>query len=61
MNLTSAGHRLSPIRFSDYNFQKRYWEIPEDEQPPKDLPPSFLKREESYNSFLAYGEFDLGG
>ncbi|KAL2014225.1 hypothetical protein VTN00DRAFT_1750 [Thermoascus crustaceus] len=31
VNLTSNGHALSPIRFSDYNFDKM--EIPEEEQP----------------------------
>lgn len=56
INLTSAGHRLSPIRFSDYNFQKSYVDLPEEEQPPKDLPPQFLKREESYNPYVAYGQ-----
>ncbi|KAF4630707.1 hypothetical protein G7Y89_g7432 [Cudoniella acicularis] len=33
VNLTSAGHRLSPIRFSDPNFKKLTKELPEEEKP----------------------------
>ncbi|KAJ5750655.1 Short-chain dehydrogenase [Penicillium manginii] len=32
VNVTSAGHRLSPIRFHDYNFEGK--EVPVDERPP---------------------------
>ncbi|KAF8848988.1 NAD(P)-binding protein [Acephala macrosclerotiorum] len=56
VNLTSAGHRLSPIRFSDYNFKKLYVDLPEDEQPPKGLPPRLLDAKEAYNPFIAYGQ-----
>ncbi|CZR68061.1 related to short-chain dehydrogenase [Phialocephala subalpina] len=56
VNLTSAGHRLSPIRFSDYNFQKSYIDLPAEEQPPKGLPPSLLDAKEAYNPFIAYGQ-----
>ncbi|KAE8441056.1 hypothetical protein EG329_005918 [Mollisiaceae sp. DMI_Dod_QoI] len=56
VNLTSAGHRLSPIRFSDYNFQKIYTELPEEEQPPKGLPPQLLSDKEPYNPYIAYGQ-----
>lgn len=54
VNLTSLGHRLSPVRFHDYNFEGK--EIP-DEEKPADLPPMFAKSsEDGYNGFLAYGQ-----
>lgn len=54
VNLTSLGHYLSPVRFSDYNLQKS--EVPEDEKH-KPLPPTFAKSEEDgYNGFIAYGQ-----
>ncbi|KUJ13092.1 NAD(P)-binding protein [Mollisia scopiformis] len=56
VNLTSAGHRLSPIRFSDYNFKKSYVDLPEEEQPPKGLPPQLLDAKEPYNPFMAYAQ-----
>jgi len=56
INLTSAGHRLSPIRFSDYNFEKRITDLPIEEQPPAGLPPAFTDPEKPYNPFVAYGQ-----
>lgn len=32
INLTSLGHRLSPVRFSDYNLEKSNDELPEEER-----------------------------
>lgn len=61
VNLTSAGHRLSPVRFSDYNFQKSVQELPESERPPPGLPPALApKGSETYNAFLAYGQSKTG-
>ena len=54
INVTSAGHRLSPIRFHDFNFEGK--EIPIDERPPDDLPPMFSPTAEGYNGWLAYGQ-----
>ncbi|KAK4938882.1 hypothetical protein LTR10_020789 [Elasticomyces elasticus] len=57
VNMTSAGHLISPIRFSDYNFKKRPEDIPEDERPPSrpgmsfDPPPG-----KTYVPFVAYGQ-----
>jgi NAD(P)-dependent dehydrogenase (short-subunit alcohol dehydrogenase family) len=56
INLTSQGHRLSPIRFSDYNFEKAAYEVPESEKPPPGLPDRLLKGEGGYLLFLAYGQ-----
>jgi len=54
VNITSHGHRLSPIRFSDYNLEKE--DVPEDEMHPRQLPPAFLKKIDGYLGFIAYGQ-----
>lgn len=55
VNVTSAGHRLSPLRFHDYNFEGK--EVPPDERPPEGLPPMFTTSTvEGYNGWLAYGQ-----
>ncbi|KAH6683916.1 short-chain dehydrogenase [Halenospora varia] len=56
VNLTSQGHRLSPIRFSDYNFQKLAADLPEDERPPPGLPLAIFNPEEKYSTYVAYGQ-----
>lgn len=54
VNLTSLGHRLSPIRFHDYNFDGK--DIPPEESPPP-LPPTFTKGADGiYNGYIAYGQ-----
>ncbi|KAJ4351416.1 uncharacterized protein N0V89_006758 [Didymosphaeria variabile] len=54
VNLTSLGHRLSPIRFHDYNFEGN--DIPPEEQPAP-LPPMFTKGQEgAYNGYISYGQ-----
>ena len=55
VNLTSLGHRLSPIRFHDHNFEGK--EIPEEEKYPGELPPMFrTTTEDGYNGYTAYGQ-----
>ena len=55
INISSMGHRLSPVRFHDYNFEGR--EISTEEQPPKDTPKKFLPTsDEPYKTFAAYGQ-----
>lgn len=54
VNVTSAGHRLSPIRFSDYNFERT--ELPVDERPPPGLPLSIVHPDKPYSSFLGYAQ-----
>ena len=56
INMTSAGHRLSPIRFSDYNFCNQVKDLPAGERPPPGLPPSIFDPEIAYSPFLAYGQ-----
>ncbi|PVH78805.1 short-chain dehydrogenase [Cadophora sp. DSE1049] len=57
VNLTSAGHRLSPIRFSDFNFKKKVEDLSEEERPPPGLPEKLMPgKGETYNTFLAYGQ-----
>jgi NAD(P)-dependent dehydrogenase (short-subunit alcohol dehydrogenase family) len=53
VNLTSAGHRLSPVRFSDYNLERS--EVPEEEDHFKPLPGAFAKcTDDGYNPIVAY-------
>lgn len=56
INLTSAGHRLSPIRFSDYNFKLTAEELPVEERPPLGLSGSIINLEVPYSPFIAYGQ-----
>ena len=55
INLTSHGHRLSPIRFHDYNIEGK--KIPEEEQPPSNMPAVFSRKDDDgYMSTIAYGQ-----
>lgn len=57
VNLTSLGHRLSPIRFSDYNLEKLGTKVPPEEMHPDPLPPMFQQAaEDGYNGYVAYGQ-----
>jgi NAD(P)-dependent dehydrogenase (short-subunit alcohol dehydrogenase family) len=60
VNLTSAGHRLSPIRFSDYNFLKKDGELVEEERPPRGLPKALRDPDVAYSPFVAYGQSKTG-
>ncbi|KAL1861103.1 hypothetical protein Plec18167_002805 [Paecilomyces lecythidis] len=53
INVTSQGHRLSPVRFHDYNLEGK--EVPLEEQPPPELPPMFSVAG-GYSGWLAYGQ-----
>ncbi|KAF9739038.1 hypothetical protein PMIN04_007305 [Paraphaeosphaeria minitans] len=54
VNLTSLGHRLSPVRFHDYNFEGK--DVPPEEQHPP-LPLMFAKGTEgAYNGYVSYGQ-----
>ncbi|KAL2022172.1 hypothetical protein VTK56DRAFT_6001 [Thermocarpiscus australiensis] len=55
VSLTSAGHRLSPIRFSDYNFEGK--EVPPEEDHFKPLPGAFAKcAPDGYNGIVTYAQ-----
>ena len=56
VNLTSLGHRLSPVRFSDYNLEKANEDVPEEERHGP-LPRSLAKpADDGYQGFVAYGQ-----
>ncbi|KAK3312659.1 hypothetical protein B0H66DRAFT_485315 [Apodospora peruviana] len=56
VNLTSAGHRLSPLRFSDYNFEKGD-DVPPEEDHVKPLPGAFGKfTDDGYNGIITYAQ-----
>ncbi|KAK4652510.1 hypothetical protein QC762_502530 [Podospora pseudocomata] len=56
ISLTSAGHRLSPIRFSDYNFEGGK-EVPPEEDHFKPLAGAFAKcTEDGYNGIVTYAQ-----
>ncbi|OTB10102.1 hypothetical protein K445DRAFT_309795 [Daldinia sp. EC12] len=55
VNVSSHGHRLSPIRFHDYNVENK--EIPEEEKPFSPLPPVFGRtQEDGYMPTIAYAQ-----
>jgi len=54
VNVSSAGHNISPIRFSDYNFQGK--ELPLEERPPPGLPGIIFKPGPVYGGFLSYAQ-----
>ncbi|KAI0846665.1 NAD(P)-binding protein [Daldinia vernicosa] len=55
INLSSHGHRLSTIRFHDYNIENK--EIPEEEKPFSPLPPAFGRvQEDGYMPTIAYAQ-----
>lgn len=57
VNLSSHGHRLSPIRFSDYTFNlDLYRGVPEDERPPSAVASGLLQKTDGYPGFIAYGQ-----
>ncbi|KAH8683680.1 hypothetical protein BGZ61DRAFT_535102 [Ilyonectria robusta] len=57
VNVSSHGHRLSPIRFSDYALEGDLYDgVPEDERPPTGLAPGFLQATDGYHGFIGYGQ-----
>ncbi|KAJ3524371.1 hypothetical protein NM208_g12081 [Fusarium decemcellulare] len=57
VNLSSHGHRLSPIRFSDYAFERELYDgVPEEERPPTTVAPGFLQIRNGYAGFIGYGQ-----
>jgi NAD(P)-dependent dehydrogenase (short-subunit alcohol dehydrogenase family) len=56
VNVSSHGHRLSPVRFHDYNMLND-GEIPVEERPISSLPPVFAKAQaDGYLSTVAYAQ-----
>ena len=57
INVTSAGHIISPIRYSDHKFEKRPEDIPAEERPMSRLGMSFDPPPgQTYVPFVAYGQ-----
>ncbi|POS75319.1 retinol dehydrogenase 13 [Diaporthe helianthi] len=57
VNLSSHGHRLSPVRFYDYQMYHYVYDgVPDSQKPPKGLPEGFLKLVDGYPGFIAYGQ-----
>ncbi|KAK3903798.1 short-chain dehydrogenase [Staphylotrichum tortipilum] len=55
VSLSSAGHRLSPIRFSDYNFEGK--PVPPEEDHFKPLPGAFGRcTPDGYNGIVTYAQ-----
>lgn len=54
VNVSSAGHTLSPMRFSDYNFVGNT--LHPEERPPPGLPGIVFKPGPVYGAFLSYGQ-----
>lgn len=55
VSLSSAGHRLSPVRFSDYNFEGK--PVPPEEDHFKPLSGAFAKcTPDGYNGIVAYAQ-----
>jgi len=60
VSLSSGGHRLSPIRFSDFNLTRK--DVPPEEDHVKPLAPGFAKceTEDGYNGIVAYAQSKTG-
>ena len=57
VNLSSHGHRLSPIRFSDYQFLHGIFDgVAEDERPLAKVSEGFLRTVDGYPGFLGYAQ-----
>lgn len=56
VNLTSAGHRLSPVRFTDLNFDKLASELPMEERPPEGISTKVYDPEKKFSAFVAYAQ-----
>lgn len=55
VNLSSQGHRCSPVRFHDYNLEGK--EVPDEEKQPSAMPPTFTRvNEDGYMPIAAYGQ-----
>ena len=57
INVSSSGHAVGPVRFSDYNFEKSKEELPKDELPALErLAALGVPTEGLYVPFVAYGQ-----
>lgn len=57
VNVSSHGHRLSPVRFYDYQISHYVYDgVPESQKPPRGLPEGMLKLNDGYPGFIGYGQ-----
>lgn len=57
VNVSSHGHRLSPVRFYDYQIYHYVYDgVPESQKPPRGLPEGMLKLVDGYPGFIGYGQ-----
>ena len=56
VNVSSHGHRLSPVRFSDYAFEKGVYDVPDSEAPRKGIPDHLSKTKNGYPGFFGYAQ-----
>lgn len=57
INVSSHGHRLSPVRFYDYQIYHYVYDgVPESQKPPRDIPEDMLKLVDGYPGFIGYGQ-----
>ena len=57
VNLSSHGHRLSPVRFSDYQFARGIFDgVAEEERPSSKVSEGFLRTQDGYPGFLGYAQ-----
>lgn len=57
INVSSHGHRLSPVRFYDYQiYHYAYDGVPDSQKPPQGLPEEMLRLVDGYPVFIGYGQ-----
>lgn len=57
VNVSSHGHRLSPVRFYDYQISHYVYDgVPDSQKPPPGLPDAFLRLVDGYPGFIGYGQ-----
>lgn len=57
INVSSHAHRLSPVRFHDYQIYHYVYDgVPESQKPPRDLPEGMTKLVDGYPGFIGYGQ-----
>ncbi|KAJ4391075.1 hypothetical protein N0V93_004689 [Gnomoniopsis smithogilvyi] len=57
INVSSHGHRLSPVRFNDYQISHYVYDgVPDSQKPPPGLPEGVLRLIDGYPGFIGYGQ-----
>ena len=57
INLSSHAHRLSPVRFYDYQIYHYVYDgVPDSQKPPQGIPEIFLRLIDGYPGFIGYAQ-----